>query len=75
VTVFVRDHEYLGTFLESLAKDFRGWKGGRTWAAGHLTLRATFHSGGHIALAWNLRATEADQDPWEVRITTWVDGG
>jgi Family of unknown function (DUF6228) len=75
VTVFVWDHEYLDTFLNDLADNFRGWEGERTWSTNHLHVRASFHSGGHIELAWTLRAGEGDQDPWNVRITTWLDGG
>ncbi|WP_405149811.1 DUF6228 family protein [Sphaerisporangium sp. NBC_01403] len=39
------------------------------------TLRATFHSGGHVELTWTLRRWSSRQDSWEASITTWLDAG
>jgi hypothetical protein len=50
VSVTPGDGGGLPGFLDGLAAGFRGWAGTRSWAAGHLTLTAAFHSGGHVEL-------------------------
>jgi hypothetical protein len=75
VSVAVWDREYLSTFLQDLAADFRGWAGERSWSTSHLALRAVFHSGGHVELTWILRPWSSGKDVWEASLTTWVEGG
>jgi Family of unknown function (DUF6228) len=56
VIVAVSDPEGLSDFADGLAADFRGWSGSRSWAADHLKLTASFHSGGHVELRWTAPA-------------------
>jgi len=42
-------------FSDSLASDFRGWVGSRSWAVGHLEVSVAFRSGGHVELRWTIR--------------------
>jgi hypothetical protein len=75
VIVAVSDPEGLSDFADGLAADFRGWSGSRSWAADHLKLTASFHSGGHVELRWTLRPWASRQDSWEATVTTWLEGG
>jgi hypothetical protein len=75
MTVRVWDREYLPDFLDGLAADFRGWTGERSWGTDQLTLRASFHSGGHVELTWILRPWAPHQNQWEASVITWVEGG
>lgn len=74
VSVTPWDGEGLPGFLGGLAADFRGWAGTRSWAAGHLTLTAAFHSGGHVELSWAIRPG-ISRSSWEASLTTWIEGG
>ncbi|MGJ6963986.1 DUF6228 family protein [Streptosporangium sp. G11] len=65
----------MASFLRTLADDFRGWTGERTWHTNQLTLVAVFHSGGHVELTWTLRPWSSHQAAWEASITTWIEGG
>jgi hypothetical protein len=53
----------LDSFLSSLAEDFRGWEGARTWHSleHDLTISAEHHSGGHVHLTWGIH----DRPPFE----------
>ncbi|UWE10829.1 DUF6228 family protein [Actinacidiphila bryophytorum] len=53
----------LDTFLSSLADDFRGWEGARTWRSLEydLTISAEHHSGGYVHLTWGIH----DRPPYE----------
>jgi hypothetical protein len=78
VEVWVWDNAWLPDFIDQLASDYRGWVGERTWHTNHLSVRAGFHAGGHVALTWNLRPWRPGvlrSEPWQVSITTWVEGG
>jgi hypothetical protein len=75
ITVAVWDPEDLPGFIDGLAASFRGWSGTRSWAANHLKLTATFHSGGHVELRWMLRPWVSRQDSWEASVTTWLEAG
>ena len=64
-------------FLESLAADFHGWSGERTWHTleRDLTIRAVFRSGGHVGLIWTLRPWQARSSGWQTTVTTWQEAG
>jgi hypothetical protein len=55
----------LDAFLSSLAEDFRGWDGVRTWRSleSDLTLSAEHRSGGYVHLTWGIH----DHPPEENR--------
>ncbi|WP_405900080.1 DUF6228 family protein [Streptomyces sp. NBC_00727] len=61
----------LDVFLGSLAEDFRGWEGARTWRSlcCDLTLSAE-HPGGHVRLVWGIR-DRAPSEEWRFEATTW----
>ncbi|WP_425464086.1 DUF6228 family protein [Nocardia pseudobrasiliensis] len=61
-------------FLDGLAADFRGWTGERIWRTNHLTLDASFGSGGHIQLDWTLCPTTISP-PWRTTVTTCIEAG
>ncbi|MFD2469663.1 DUF6228 family protein [Amycolatopsis silviterrae] len=66
----------LARFLDGL--DFRGWEGERRWvnADRDLIVSATFHSGGHIELAWTLRPwRHSVYGEWEATVTTTMEAG
>ncbi|WP_031012941.1 DUF6228 family protein [Streptomyces sp. NRRL F-5727] len=50
------DGDGLDTFLSSLAEDFRGWDGARTWRSleRDLTISAEHRSGGYVHLTWGI---------------------
>jgi hypothetical protein len=64
-------------FLESLAGDFHGWSGERTWHTldRDLTISAVFHSGGHVGLNWTLRPWQGRFGGWQTTVTTWQEAG
>ncbi len=64
------DGDGVGTFLASLAEDFRGWDGVRTWHSlcYDLTLSAV-HSGSHVELTWGIH-DRAPSEQWHFEITT-----
>ncbi|GAA3002045.1 hypothetical protein JCM13580A_18170 [Streptomyces drozdowiczii] len=66
----------LDSFLGSLAEDFRGWEGVRTWRSlcYDLTLSAEHHPGGHVRLAWGIR-DRAPSEEWRFEATTWHAAG
>ncbi|RLV04429.1 permease [Streptomyces griseocarneus] len=65
----------LDAFLATLARDFRGWEGERTWVTNQLVVTATFRSGGHVRLCWTLRPDFSVDDSWECSVTTTVEAG
>ena len=75
VEVWVWDDVDLPAFLAQLAADYCGWPEERTWQTNHLALRATFHSGGHVALTWDLQPWASRSDSWRASVTTWVEAG
>ncbi|MEU2611485.1 DUF6228 family protein [Micromonospora sp. NPDC007271] len=75
VEVWVWDDAWLPDFISQLAADYRGWAGERTWQTNHLTVRATFHSRGHVALSWDLQPWVSRSDAWRASITTWLEAG
>jgi hypothetical protein len=50
VEMWVWDGMWLPDFIHRLAGDYRGWDDVRTWQVNQLSVRASFHSGGHVAL-------------------------
>ncbi|MFJ7968520.1 DUF6228 family protein [Streptomyces sp. NPDC096324] len=64
------DGDGLHTFLASLAEDFRGWEGVRTWHSlcYDLTLSAE-HQGGHVQLTWGIR-DRAPSEEWQFETNT-----
>lgn len=78
VEVWVWDNAWLPDFIAQLAADYRGWTDERTWRTNHLSVRASFHTGGHVALTWNLHPWHPGalrSDPWQASITTWLEAG
>ncbi|MFF4369270.1 DUF6228 family protein [Streptomyces sp. NPDC001594] len=61
----------LDTFLSSLAEEFQGWEGLRTWRSleGDLTLSAEHRSRGYVHLTWGIRPRPPEED-WNFEITT-----
>ncbi|CAL9333896.1 hypothetical protein SUDANB21_00137 [Streptomyces sp. enrichment culture] len=66
----------LDTFLASLAGDFRGWQGARTWHSlcDDLTLSAEHHSGGHVRLTWVI-SDGVPSEEWRFETSTWHEAG
>ncbi|WP_198154182.1 DUF6228 family protein [Catenuloplanes japonicus] len=75
VEVWVWDDEWLPDFIARLAADYRGWDGDRTWQTNHLSVRAGFHTGGHVALTWHLHRWLTRSDTWQASVTTWLEAG
>ena len=69
------DDVWLPDFFVGLAEGYRGWAGRKEWRVNYLAVGATFHSGGHVALRWELRPWLSMADSWEASITTWVEAG
>nr|WP_042803394.1 DUF6228 family protein [Streptomyces sp. C] len=65
------DGDGLDGFLASLAEDFRGWEGARTWRSleHDLSLSAEHRSGGHVHLTWGLHDRPVS-DAWRFEATT-----
>ncbi|MFD3513829.1 DUF6228 family protein [Streptomyces sp. NPDC058657] len=61
----------LDSFLFSLAEDFRGWEGTRTWhsLAYDLTLSAEHRSGGHVHVTWGIHDRPPAEE-WHFETTT-----
>ncbi|WP_225625377.1 DUF6228 family protein [Streptomyces werraensis] len=66
----------LDTFLASLAEDFRGWQGERTWHSlcHDLTLSAEHRSGGYVRLGWAI-SDGAPGEEWRFETSTWHEAG
>ncbi|WP_435972236.1 DUF6228 family protein [Streptomyces sp. Qhu_M48] len=65
------DGDGLHSFLSSLAEDFRGWQGVRTWHSLEydLTLSAEHRSGGHVHLTWGIH-NRPPAEEWHFETTT-----
>ncbi|GAA1089414.1 DUF6228 family protein [Nocardiopsis composta] len=65
------DGDGLDAFLSSLAEDFRGWEGARTWHSLEydLTLSAEHRSGGHVHLTWGVREVSPFEE-WRFEAAT-----
>jgi hypothetical protein len=65
------DGDGLATFLTSLAEDFRGWEGVRTWHSlcYDLTISAEHRPGGHVQLTWGIH-DRAPSEEWHFATTT-----
>ncbi|MFJ2407454.1 DUF6228 family protein [Streptomyces xanthochromogenes] len=65
------DGDGLDSFLSSLAEDFRGWEGARTWHSLEydLSLSAEHRSGGHVHLTWGIH-DRAPSEVWHFETTT-----
>ncbi|CAL9639215.1 hypothetical protein SUDANB126_06315 [Streptomyces sp. enrichment culture] len=65
------DGDGLDTFLASLAEDFRGREGVRTWHSlcCDLTLSAEHRPGGHVQLTWGIH-DRAPSEEWHSATTT-----
>ena len=75
VRVWGYDDVWLPDFIAGLAADYRGWTGERTWETGHLSIRARWRAGGHVALTWALESRLARSDSWHASMTTWLEAG
>jgi hypothetical protein len=78
VSVAVVSHrdDGLSSFLESLAADWRGFEGVRTWRSleSHLSIEASADSLGHIELTVELRP-DPYPTSWRVSIVIQLDSG
>lgn len=74
IEVCVWDGMWFPDFVSQLAEDC-GWQGEQIWHNSHLTVRAAFHAGGHVALAWHLQPRGSRSDAWRASITTWLKAG
>ncbi|MFI5809336.1 DUF6228 family protein [Streptomyces sp. NPDC051561] len=65
------DGDDLDAFLSSLAEDFRGWEGARTWRSleRDLTISAKHHSGGYVHLTWGIHDRPPSEE-WKFHTTT-----
>nr|WP_310726943.1 DUF6228 family protein [Streptomyces sp. N2A] len=65
------DGDGLDTFLFSLAEDFRGWGGSRTWRSTEhdLTLSAEHRPGGYVHLTWGIHDRPPSEE-WHFEATT-----
>ncbi|MCX4970829.1 DUF6228 family protein [Streptomyces sp. NBC_00654] len=65
------DGDGLDSFLSSLAEDFRGWEGARTWHSLEydLALSAEHRSGGHVHLTWGIHDRPPAEE-WHFETTT-----
>lgn len=61
----------LDAFLASLAEDFRGWEGTRTWRSleHDLTLSAEHRSSGYVHLTWGIHDRPPSEE-WHFETTT-----
>ena len=61
----------LAPFLSSLAEDFRGWDGPRTWHSleHDLTISAEHRPGGYVHLTWGIHDRPPSQE-WHFETTT-----
>ncbi|MER5613618.1 DUF6228 family protein [Streptomyces sp. NPDC002215] len=65
------DGDGLDTFLSSLAEDFRGWEGTRTWRSleHDLTISAEHRPGGYVHLTWGIH-DRPPSEAWHFETTT-----
>nr|WP_107043040.1 DUF6228 family protein [Streptomyces roseoverticillatus] len=61
----------LDAFLSSLAEDFRGWTGARTWRSleGDLSLSAEHGPGGYVRLTWGIHDRPPSEE-WHFETAT-----
>ena len=66
----------LGEFFASMAKDWNGWSGQRSWGTleGEFQLTASADSLGHISLGYVLRPQNTDFS-WELKGTLELESG
>jgi hypothetical protein len=66
----------LGEFFTSLAKDWKGWQGERTWATleDEFQLTASSDSLGHVRLAYRIRPPHTGFN-WELRGALELEAG
>ncbi|MEV1017482.1 DUF6228 family protein [Micromonospora sp. NPDC049751] len=73
------ENEGLGWFFQSLADDWRGWRGGRTWRSleGAMEIDAHHDGSGHVAIGVLLRrARQAyTDDAWSARVVFTIEAG
>jgi len=69
----------LPAFVESLAADWRGWNGIRTWESmgGELAIGAQHDGGGHVSLGVTFRAPghHPDDTAWSARAVFVLEAG
>jgi Family of unknown function (DUF6228) len=65
------DGDGFDVFLSSLAEDFRGWKGARTWRSleRDLTISAEHRPGGYVHLTWGIH-DHPPSETWHFETTT-----
>jgi hypothetical protein len=74
-TDVVRFHALsLADYFASLAADWRGWSGTRTWGRNTLILEATHDGLGHIALTVKL-GQNLYPNAWRAQVTLKIDAG
>jgi hypothetical protein len=65
----------LGEFFASLAQEWRGWEGARSWGVTPITLSATHDGLGHITLAVHLKTNVFREPSWSAAATVVVEAG
>ncbi|XVV05286.1 DUF6228 family protein [Actinosynnema sp. CA-248983] len=76
VDVAVMEPEPLTPFLLSLAADYAGWDGTRTWQTMDTNLTATAtHTGHRTTLTWTLRTWHHRPSPWEASVVLSLEPG
>ena len=74
-----RTPENLRDFLVALEKDWRGWRGARSWTSmeGEMTVEARHDGRGHVSLAITLRRADLNHTPdaWSARVVVTVEAG
>ncbi|MFI1973349.1 DUF6228 family protein [Streptomyces cinnamoneus] len=65
------DGDGLDSFLSSLAEDFQGWEGARTWRSleHDLTLSAEHRPGGYVHLTWGIHDRPLSEE-WHFETVT-----
>ncbi|MFE3457833.1 DUF6228 family protein [Nocardiopsis aegyptia] len=71
--------ENLRDFLVALARDWRGWKGARSWTSmgDEMTVEARHNGRSHVSLAVTLRRADLHHTPdaWSARVVVTVEAG
>jgi len=76
VTVYT-DPDGIARFFRSMAYEWRGWSGSKTWESleGELRLSASRDSVGHVFVAVGLMTAQGAPDPWRVEAELTIEAG
>jgi hypothetical protein len=70
------DCDFLVDLFESLARDWRGWEGERSWSSieGEFSIAAGTTKAGHVTLALTLRHNDF-KDHWRLDVSVFTEAG